>query len=676
MANTLDYSKLSKATLEKIANNEELDYSTLPKSDLEEIAKMDEPSVEGSSEVSEAPKKSSTIDSILSTLKDTGADLGAAGIGAGQGLTFGFGDDLWSGGRALVSDKTYEEIRPETEAFMNEIKDKYKKSYYAGEIGAGLAFNPLGKTIGAGASLLPKLTTAVVPKLGKVLEKVPVTSRVAQNMLQGTAFGGLLGAGEATSTENTFDKALEGAKSGAAFGGILGLGGEVVNKLTPGIVGHIKDSAMGELVSDILTTRKQGYDHLSKQSTKDLITRDLRDKLQEFGTHSSNYARPGMETGLVASEMTGSLPDIRHSLGKELSDIVDESVKRLPNFKVEVALDDFSDIVNNIPTILGPTGEGNRRVFNKILQSLKMGIVKEDGTLALTNNVFDADTASRINSQLSAILNGQVSGLKIEDPFVKTGVKKLKTLFQAPLEDAVQQAGLGEKYASVKRAFQDVADTQKTLGLEKSYFQNNRVDANKAADQLLSKASKLTSEGSLTGYNFDEDLTYLQKLIDSPDFQQLPEKIQNQLNKSRQMIGEIKNLSIARDVAQQARTTSPPDSGITKRLMNSYRANVIEGISSMMDLKTGSKKFVDSIITPEGTAFIGKQLGNVKRVADTDVWFNKLSELSKSKGNEELSKTIDYIAQQDMGKRRALTFVLMQQPKIRSLLNENKETEK
>lgn len=670
MANQIDYSKLSEATLEKIANNQAIDYATLSDVELEEIAKSNEPSsasVEDST--SNISAKPTAIDKIFSNLK-------AAGIGAAQGLTFGFGDELLSGAEALVSDKTYDQIHPENEAALADIKKANKVAYYTGELGTGLAFNPLGKTIGAGASLLPKMTSAALPKMGEVIKQIPTTSRVAQNILQGTAFGGLLGAGEATSTENTFDKALEGAKSGAAFGGILGTAGEVINRLTPGVVSHVKDSAMGELVSDILTTRKQGYDHLSKQSTKDLITSDLRNKLKQFGIESSDYARPGVASTGATSEMTGSLPDIRHSLGKELSNIVDESVKKLPNFKVEVKLEDLSDIVNNIPTILGPTGEGNRRVFNKILQSLKMGIIQEDGTLALTTNTFDADTASRINSQLGAILNGQVPGFKIEDPLVKNGIKKLKNLFQAPLEGAVEQAGLGEKYATVKKAFQDVADTQKTLGLDKSYFHSNRVEANKAADQLLSKASKLTSEGSLTGYNFDEDLGFLNKLIDSQDFQQLPEKIQNQLNKSRQMIGEIKDLAIARDVAQQARTTSPPDSGLTKRLMNSYRANVIEGLSSMLDIKTGSKKFVDSIITPTGTAFVGKSLGTIKHVADPDVWFNKLSELAKNKGNVELSKTIDYIAQQDMKKRRALTFVLMQQPGVRNLLNENKETEK
>lgn len=157
----------------------------------------------------------------------------SAALGAAQGLTLGFADELAGMGRAVAKsfagaftpgvDDDVSDVRIDREATeraraaFNEAEEANPGSFLAGEIAGavGSSMLPAGAAIKAGA-----LTAAPKSLIGRTAAGMGGGAAI------GAADGAVRGAGEAEEGSR-----LEGAKEGAAVGGLVGAGAGLVAPL-------------------------------------------------------------------------------------------------------------------------------------------------------------------------------------------------------------------------------------------------------------------------------------------------------------------------------------------------------------------------------------------------------------------------------------------------------------
>lgn len=141
----------------------------------------------------------------------TPTQIEAAARGVGQGVTFGFADELAGAGRSIKNwfrtdrdpeiIESYREGRDEYRAADKAAQDAHPLTFGAAEIGSGLLM-PLGAAKGAKA--------------------------VWRGIKQGAAYG--FGSSEADVTKGEVARAVEDTVKGGALGGAVAAGGELVGK--------------------------------------------------------------------------------------------------------------------------------------------------------------------------------------------------------------------------------------------------------------------------------------------------------------------------------------------------------------------------------------------------------------------------------------------------------------
>lgn len=146
--------------------------------------------------------------------------LESAGRGAVQGLTLGFGDEIYGGVKGaanyLLGDgdfgETYARERDAVREANKRAQEANPGTYLAGEVGGGvfvpggLARTGASKAIGATAS--------------RVLPQAAIESRIGNAALQGAGYGAAYGAGssEAKTAQGVAEDAAKGGAIGGAFG--------------------------------------------------------------------------------------------------------------------------------------------------------------------------------------------------------------------------------------------------------------------------------------------------------------------------------------------------------------------------------------------------------------------------------------------------------------------------
>ena len=146
----------------------------------------------------ERRKKKTQADDSSSTVSDIAR-------AAGQGLTFGFGDELVALAKSL-GDKTYEEAVAEERQALERFREESPLAAYPIEIAASIPASLLG------VGLLGRGAQAAGRFIPSALKSAPVGAAAT-----GAAEGALYGAGAAEEGQR-----LSGAGVGAALGGVLG----------------------------------------------------------------------------------------------------------------------------------------------------------------------------------------------------------------------------------------------------------------------------------------------------------------------------------------------------------------------------------------------------------------------------------------------------------------------
>lgn len=178
-----------------------------------------------------------------------GEVLDAFQMGAHNGLTWGFGDEINAGlqaplrtaGQAIDGDlidlgKAYGEGLADTRAYMDERTSKSPGAAFVGELVGGLA----------SGSTLAKLGTTVM-KAG-----VPVLETIVRGLLEGGVYGGISGFGNSRSEDllGRLGDAATGALWGAGTGSIVSGGGAALSgagkKMPVSTVKELEEAALAK----------------------------------------------------------------------------------------------------------------------------------------------------------------------------------------------------------------------------------------------------------------------------------------------------------------------------------------------------------------------------------------------------------------------------------------------
>lgn len=571
-------------------------------------------------------------------------------IGAGQGATFEFGDEILSALQAAGSDRPYSDIAKENAAAVEQAKEANPMSYYGANLATGIAFNPAAKAVGAGA----KAITGVIPEA--LAKAAPAIPKIAQMGLEGATYGGVMGAGAAAPGER-LDSAMQGAKSGAVLGSVIGAGAEVASKIAKPFARNIKSSNIVSEIEEQKHLTDIGLDP-TDPATKEKVVTESYDRAKKL--------------------LTEQLPEARLGFGREMSAALERAAEKDPDAVVNIDQDlirklkSFSALAEQAG--VEPVAFAKDR--NKIFE-----VLNEHGILPVYNGevpsiAISPSKAANLKQEISSILadNGP---LGLESRPARSALREVQSALDSQINTILNKTGEAEAYSAAKQAFGKVADTTEKLGVP-AFFNKDANKIESSVNTILSKVSKLSSDTSLSGESLRrqvEDLRSLLNDLGTDKYKNVPDKVKTYIKEANETLDRFEDLSLARAMTKEAGARSTLNTGGQAHLGNSLRSNIMRIYGALLKTPEAAREASDAIISPQGTQFVGKALGTAKKALDVDTYFNMLSQAAERSGNTKLSETLKNISQQDQQKRRAMTFVLMQQPAVRKML-ENEEMPK
>lgn len=192
-----------------------------------------------------------------STEREATGTIPALLEGVGQGLTFGFSDELEGAIRggidALTSDVSFWDAYDARLAAARERQKAARETnpvaFYSGEIGAAIAL-PFGavRAGGVAARALPNAITAPVASAGRALgfgqmsanAGAGLGARTLAGAREGAAYGGLFGLGTGEGVEGRAANALVGAGGGGLFGAAVPAAVDVGSAVVRGVTNPIR----------------------------------------------------------------------------------------------------------------------------------------------------------------------------------------------------------------------------------------------------------------------------------------------------------------------------------------------------------------------------------------------------------------------------------------------------
>jgi len=569
--------------------------------------------------------------------------LKSALIGAGQGASFEFGDEILSALQAAASDKPYADIAKENAAAVEQAKEANPAAYYGANIATGIAFNPAAKAVGAGAKAL----TGVIPEA--LATSAPAIPKIAQMGIEGGVYGAAMGAGAAAPGERT-EAAMQGAKSGAVLGSIIGAGSEVASRIAKPFTKNVKSSSIVHEIEQQKRLTEMGLDP-TDPATKDKLVAESYDRTKKL--------------------LTEQLPEARIGFGKEMTAALERAAEKSPDAVVTID-QDLARKLKSFSTLAEQAGVepvAFAKDRNKIFE-----LLSEYGILPVYNgevpNIsISPSKAANLKQEISSILadNGP---LGLESRAAKSALKEVQASLDSQINGILNSTGEAEAYAAAKQGFSKIADTTDKLGVP-AFFNKDSGQIESSVNNILDKVSKLSSNTSLSGESLRrqvEDLRSLLNDLETSKFKNIPDNVRKYIKDANDTLDRFEDLSLARQMTKEAGSRTTLDNAGQAHLGNSLRSNVMRIYGALLKTPEAVKEASNAVISPKGTEFVGKAIGTAKKALDVDTYFNMISEAAERTGNTKLSQTLKNISQQDQQKRRAMTFVLMQQPAVRKML--------
>ena len=294
---------------------------------------------------------------------DSSSTLSDVARAAGQGLTFGFGDEIVAFAKSL-GDKTYEEALSEERQALERFREESPQYAYPIEIAASIPTSLLG------VGLLGRGAQAAGRFIPSALKSAPVGAAAT-----GAAEGALYGAGAAEEGER-----LAGAGGGGALGGVLGgaVGAafpkvsEQAKKLIEEGVPVTAGQAMGgvprlaETAMSAIPVVREFVEQAKDRATMNRALKPLGEKLPEKleGTQAFDEAM-----NLISKEYEKVIPSLNVKYPEEMAEAVQRGISEAAESQPTLYgkdLKEFSDLVGNIFSKMPKTGKVDGKVLKEI----------------------------------------------------------------------------------------------------------------------------------------------------------------------------------------------------------------------------------------------------------------------------------------------------------------------
>lgn len=267
--------------------------------------------------------------------QETTGNLSAFAEGVGQGLTFGFSDEIEAGARGAVDYLTggpgYSERLKAARERQKKAADSNPLAYYGGEIGSAIAV-PFGaaRLAGRAATAAPELAARATQMA--TVRGVPVGfgatarsanmglgARTAASATEGAAYGAAYGFGQG---EGGVSDRLANAAETGAVSGIFGAAAPAVIDTAAAALRPVRDAVRGY-------TNPQGVaaERYAQAMAGDIVgASQTADDLAEFGTRAGARAR------MLADDPTAMQADIggeqTRRLIRQANDMPNDNVSR------------------------------------------------------------------------------------------------------------------------------------------------------------------------------------------------------------------------------------------------------------------------------------------------------------------------------------------------------------
>lgn len=311
----------------------------------------------------------------------------AVGLGALQGTTFGFADEIKAGIETPFSDKTYEQLRDEERALYAAAEKQHPKTMLASDLGAGLL---TGGTIVKGA----KSAISNIPKLKGLYDKYLGLSKAKQAAIAAGAAGVAEGLGRSeaeTLPELAQDVAITGVPSA-----LLG-----------GVAGKISDNLSQKTLAKkaIETSQKSNIDAMQS------IGATSADIGEEIGSKTSK--RAGVDTAkgtgntLLDEDLLGVMDKPEETVRKINDKLDDVYNTKLATNAAEID----SKLITKQNDVINATDDFVNKSFNTISEfqeaskyTLKDGPALSEGAGNVMNNVIETLKTAPADKKLSTAI--------------------------------------------------------------------------------------------------------------------------------------------------------------------------------------------------------------------------------------------------------------------------------
>lgn len=251
---------------------------------------------------------------------------GALVRGAAQGITFGFGDEIYGGIKGLGSVlsgndfvSAYQKARDEQRAANQLSNEAHPNMYFAGELGGGIATS-LGAgglargVVGIGSKILPRAVGATEATTAATNTGAATARNLA---LRGAAEGGAYGFG---TSEGDLENQLSDAGTSALAGGVIGAALPKVTQAGGAVLGGLRN------VYDIKVNPEKFVD-------KKIAQNAFRDMGQEVITPGINPLENAEKSLQAAAERGDKQLMLGDVAGKNLQNLFRQAAD-MPNAKV------------------------------------------------------------------------------------------------------------------------------------------------------------------------------------------------------------------------------------------------------------------------------------------------------------------------------------------------------
>jgi len=613
----------------------------------------------------------------------------AALVGAGQGATFGFGEEITAPFVAAAGmaqsglDKTFgdgSEALPtlpgeDTWAKYQRLMQEYRDVARAEQQGAQEQ-QPGAYTAGAVAGGLAAPGLGAAKAMGAVGKAVPgfmgLPIRAAAGAGMGYGMGGLAGAGEVEgSLEERLPAAHETAKMGAGIGAVIPVAGQIASFIGKG-VGKIAELP---LISKSVEAYQRGA------RRQNLITKAGLEEANQVGRN-------------LGGDLAEDIKSLKDDVGRRIGSKIDEA--EASGEKVDLN-EEIPAVLEKLKVIKAEGSEEAAKYANSIEKEIKK-ILKiksqEDGYLGVADDALPEglikpkqappsyEVSPKQAQDLKQVLGGysskpgidpqRIEGAKIAKDLKGNVGKKLDEVSGVNTPETEGGLALNEQYGKVKDILKDRLKLKPTDSPEavkdKMFNLVNQLESNSNAIPKA-KVNHILNELREVAPELADK--YANKLNDASGRIQLANEInkgfgswgllgtiQGGIKGSANVIGRVSG-KLGIDTVGKA------GANFTKAVLGSNAAKT--GVIKHQTQGAGALENVSQKMEPYK---LQRQVASAAENAEPELLKEQAEEIRKKHGNQgaQLATILDNMADQGKDSRRALMFTVLQNQAYRKML--------